>query len=262
MPTSARWILRCVGLAGLLVGFFSTGTLRAQPSVADGSRPDEDVYAEFSLTVAHPQGPLGENVSTPGLGGTVMGGGRLPGLPIVLLSEVGLLQLNRTDRVDLTRFQDRFNDDGRSTSPSPVTVDSDSKVVRGHLVARLQPRIGIVEPYVDGLVGASYFVSDAEILGGVGFDPRQVDLSSEFNDLVLSYGGGGGVRVVISDGPFGSKHNSGTLSVILGVRYLRGGEVRHVGEESLRATDCGIHIRTVRSRTDMLTLRFGVQLER
>lgn len=248
------------GILCLLLCLAGAGVVQAQPD-SEGPAADS-LYTELTLTRGHPQGAFEENLAAPGLGATVAIGGRVPGLPLVLLSEVGLLTFDRRDHLEATWFEEQLTDVDVTFPASAVSVTSNHHLLTGHLVVRLQPALGPIEPYVDGLLGVNYFFSRTRLEGDIAFERRGLRASTNFDDLSFSYGAGGGIQVRLFEKPLGMYESPTRLSVNLGVRYLYGPETAYLGTESLRVTDRDLTFEPIRSRTDLLLPRLGLQLER
>lgn len=245
----------------LLLCLAGTGIAQAQTS-NPWAQEDDSIYTELAFIRGQPQGAFNKNLSTPGLGGAGAIGGRVPGLPFVLLTEVGLLSYNRRDRLELSRFQEQLEGVSLEFPLSTVSLKSNHYILTGHFVARLQPSIGRIEPYLDALLGLKYFFSNTRVEGDVAFERQGLEASANFDDLVLSYGAGGGVQVQLFKKPLGLDGRLTSVSINLGVRYLFGPVATYLGTESLRLTDRGLTFVPVRSRTDLLVPQVGIQLER
>ncbi len=228
---------------------------------------EQEGQLEVNLAAARPLGAFGEHLGETGLGLSVFAGGYVPQLPLVLGTELALMNFGFENHLELTRS-------GVPIAPdipvSTLDVESSTNVLMGHLVARLQPRTGAVRPYLDALLGLRYFFSRTRIrsdffldLDEAAFAPGGSGLraAATFEDLALSYGVGGGLSLRVYTGAMGGGGRTGAVSLHLGVRYLRSPEVKYLSEDAIRRTGEQIVFDVVASRADLLVPQFGLRVD-
>lgn len=227
----------------LLALFLLSAAVQAQV------RPQGDLYFVTGL----PRGDFRANVDDPGFGLSVFGGLGFEGVPVVLGAELGFLIYGQEVR------REPFS----STIPDVrVRVVTSNNIATGHLVLRLQPPRGAVQPYLDGLVGFKYFFTETRIESENRSDDEPIAASTNFDDAAPSYGVGGGVQVKLYGG-YGERPRGHVqaLNLTLGVRYLLGGEAEYLKRGSIeRHRDGTLEYDVSRSKTDLLMPHLGVTL--
>jgi len=152
-----------------------------------------------------------------------------------------------------------------STTIPDVTVDvtTSNNVLLGHFLIRLQPRVGPIRPYLDGLVGFNYLFTQTKIESQEGQD-QDIATSTNFDDFAFSYGGGGGIMIKVYDGTKKRKPSKGGLTAVLvdaRVRYLKGSEAEYLKEGSIGREDTEVTYDVIKSNTDLLTVQIGAIFE-
>ena len=152
-----------------------------------------------------------------------------------------------------------------STTIPDVTVDvtTSNNVLLGHLLLRLQPRVGAIRPYLDGLVGFNYLFTQTKIESQEGQE-QEIATSTNFDDFAFSYGGGGGIMIKVYDGTKKTKPSKGGLAAVLvdaRVRYLKGSEAEYLKEGSIGREDTEVTYDVIKSNTDLLTVQIGAIFE-
>lgn len=212
--------------AAQLVGVALATSIAA--STAHASH-DLDGVVELSLLGAFPSGDYGRVVDDEGIGVDAMIGGRVAD----------------TVQLGLQLGWSRFGSAPVTDSVGhPFATVSDNTFM-SHLVLRVQPRFGIVRPYVEGLLGArALFATDT---GGAleGSSLRDTDWAA-------SYGLGAGVGIRLLGGRDGPE-----LSISAGLRHLWGSESTYLVVRD-RYPDPTFEVR--RSRTDVWQPRIGLSL--
>ena len=224
------------GLFILALGGSLTGVAHAQ------IYPQGDI----SVVVGFPQGEFEDHVDDAGVGLNFFAGIGLGQTPFVVGLDGGFLVYG------FERRREPF-----STTIPDVTVDVETSnaIAMGHVLLRLQPPTGFVQPYVDGLFGFKYFftktsISDEDFRGD---DP--IVSSTNFDDAALSYGVGGGLDIQIHQG----RRKAVLISV--GARYLFGSEAEYLQEGSIERRNGRVFFTTDRSETDILMAQLGVTLK-
>ena len=221
----------------------------------------------INLVAAFPLGEFDDHVSEMGAGLSTFFGGRVPGFPFVLGTELGWLTFATQDRAALF---------GTNTALSAVTVATSRNILSAHLVARLTPEKGLVRPYADAILGLKYFVSRARIeadvdagaiVGGDGpiivdRDRRdEISVSSSFNDLAFSTGVGAGIDFDVFRQHVATWNREAIVSVSVGARYVVGPKMQFLPRESLPSDVGDIVIDAERSRTDMIVPTLGLRID-
>jgi hypothetical protein len=132
-----------------------------------------------------------------------------------------------------------------------VNVRTTNNIGWTHLLLRLQPRKGKIRPYAEGLVGAKYLFTETSI--GDDFSDQDIASDTNFSDTTSSYGAGGGVQIHLAD-----FNRRSQIVFDTKVRYLRGGHADYLKKGSIIRTPTGVIFDVLSSRTDMVTLHFGV----
>jgi len=149
-----------------------------------------------------------------------------------------------------------------STTIPDVTVDvtTSNNILLGHFLLRLQPRVGAIRPYLDGLVGFNYLFTQTEIKSQM----QDVATSTNFDDFAFSYGGGGGIMIKVYDGTKKTKPSKGRFAAVLvdvRVRYLKGSKAEYLKEGSIGREDTEVTYDVIESNTDLLTVQIGAIIE-
>lgn len=191
---------------------------------------------------AFPKGDLDENISDDGLGVGIYGGYQPNHTPFVVGFDLGFINYGSTS------YKGPFRDCCRDLEE----VETKNNIATGHLFFKIQPPIGPIRPYFEGLVGVKHFFTDTTFHEDDEFDN---DTDREFDDTAISYGIGGGLSLILRDG---RRLNGPSVLLNFGVRYLLGGETEYVVEESVEINGTQVSFDTVESDTDILTARVGL----
>jgi opacity protein-like surface antigen len=143
-----------------------------------------------------------------------------------------------------------YGDERRLDPTISERVTTSNYILLPHFVLRAQPRLGVIRPYVEGLIGLKYLwtessTSEVDIDGNVIND---VNLS----DTSFSYGVGGGLQISPT------KTRESRFMLDIGVRWLRGGRAEYLREGSIRGVNGSVVYDVLSSRTDALAVRAGV----
>ena len=199
------------------------------------------------FTVALPKGEFDEKVENNGYGFTGQALFFMPSSPVAIGASLGGLIYGSESR------EEPFS----MTIPD-VTVDVETRnyILTGHAVLRLQPPSGPFRPYVDGVIGFHYLFTQTSIKS----QAENVASDTNWDDGVLSYGGGGGIMFEILAG--GAKRGSKPFKVYadIGARYLKGGEAQYLKEGSIRREDGRVLYDVEESKTDLLAIYVGVSV--
>jgi len=138
-----------------------------------------------------------------------------------------------------------------------VDVSTTNALLLGHAFLRFRPRVGVVRPYLDVLVGFHHLTTDTSIDGG--YDEYGSASSNNYRDTVLSYGVGAGVVfpvLLVKRASDGSRIWSIDLDV--GARYLQGGTADYLTEGSIDRHHGDVTYLLSRSSTDLFTANIGL----
>lgn len=122
-----------------------------------------------------------------------------------------------------------------------------------HLLLQISPFTGTVRPYIDGLVGGAYIFTTSEVRSENS--DEQIAQSTNYDDFNLSYGGGLGLLLLISQ----DLGDVTSLYLDLKARYMYGTEARYLTEEDIEVLSLTeVRYRPRESKTDLLTFHIGV----
>ena len=208
------------------------------------------INAEGSLkfTFGLPQGEFADKLDANGFGGNIDGAIGFPGSPLLVGADLGFMIYGH----------ERRNEPFSTTIPD-ITVDvvTDNSLATGHLFLRLKPNLPGIQPYADALFGFKYFFTETRI-ESEQFDQDEITRSTNFDDTVLSYGFGGGVKISLFT-PTGDNGPDGVY-LDLGAKYLKGPEASYLQEGSIRRQNGQVTFDVDQSKTDILLIQFGIGL--
>jgi hypothetical protein len=211
-------------------------------------------YLGIGPTIVIPSGEFAKNIPNAGFGLTAMFGYSIGSMPVMLGLEGGFAIYGSKER------REPFS----STIPDvTVKVQTTNSIGFGHLLLRLQPQEGIVRPYVDGLVGANY-LSTTTSVNNEGNGEAEVASSTNQDDLVLSYGAGGGVMIRVYHEDYrkndDSQKSDGPAEVFIDLRgrYMWGNVADYLTEDSITRNGSNVQYDVKRSKTDLATVYLGV----
>lgn len=136
-----------------------------------------------------------------------------------------------------------------------VEVKTTNNILLGHLLLRAQAKKGPIRPYVEGLVGFNYLFTETKIEDVD--DEEEIASSTNLDDGVFSFGGGGGVMVKLYRGTT-KKAKIWSILLDLRVRYIVGGEAEYLKEGSIKRENGKVVFDKIKSKTDLLTTQLGV----
>lgn len=208
------------------------------------------INAEGSLkfTFGLPQGEFADKLDANGFGGNIDGAIGFPGSSLLVGADLGFMIYGH----------ERRNEPFSTTIPD-ITVDvvTDNSLATGHLFLRLKPNLPGIQPYADALIGFKYFFTETRI-ESEQFDQDEITRSTNFDDTVLSYGFGGGVKISLFT-PTGD-NGPGGVYLDLGAKYLKGPEASYLQEGSIRRQNGQVTFDVDQSKTDILLIQFGIGL--
>ncbi len=235
-------------------------TIGCSPAYAQFHDPGE-MRADVHVTLGIPQGDLGDRIDRNAYGVGALIGGRVPGLPLILGSELGFLNYGTDSRLSIhSTVFDAGVDRDLAVPVEAMNVNVAKNVLLGHFVARLQPTEGVFQPYVDVLAGVKSFVTRVNVDSDVIVFRRGLSQDSRITDLAFSYGVGGGLELALYEYKSGWHDRPAKMSLYGGVRYLFGTKAEYVGEGSWTEVNGRLVFDTVESRTDLLVPHFGIRV--
>lgn len=220
-----------------------------------------EVRADVHVTMGIPQGDLDDSFDRNAYGIGALIGGRVPGLPLILGTEVGYMNYGSDSQLSIhSTVLDGGIDPDLAFPVEAMNIDVAKNVLLGHFVVRLQPTQGVVQPYIDALAGLKAFSTRINVDSDVIVFRRGISQDSYIKDLAFSYGVGGGLELAVYEYHSVWKDDPAMISLYGGVRYLFGTEAEHVGEDSWTEIDGRLVFDPVESRTDLLVPHFGIRV--
>ena len=172
----------------------------------------------------------------------------------------GLLYLN-DQRYAALRLEGNLVIYGSETIRTPLSptvpfVDVDVRTTNSILSAGVGPQVfltrGAIRPYVFGTVGLSYFVTETSVQGD--YDEEPFASTTNFDDLNLSLGGGGGLSVGFYQGEV-------ALNLDLSVAYSHNGLTEYLTKGDLRRLPRGGWVADpILSDANLVTYRVGISV--
>jgi len=244
-------------LASLLSGLMLAVVVAfASANVATGQealRTFGDAGIGFDIGI--PQGEFKRNVpEQAAFGGSIHFAYRPGGSPVLLGGDLGYMIYGRDVRREYFSL----------TIPDVfVRVTTSNNILLGHLLLRLQPAGGVIRPYVEGLFGFKYFWTETKVENEHDTDAEPIAKSINWSDAALSYGGGIGLAIVVSDQTqkrVASGEGPVAIMLDLRLRYLLGMEAEYLKKGSIQVVGTQVTYDVHRSLTDMLIPHIGVSI--
>jgi hypothetical protein len=226
-------------LAALLATLVVAEPLGAQYGF--GRRPAR-VSLGGSAFLAQPVGEFGNYVDN-GFGG----GGHL----LLRVDPHGFLAL-RADLGYLVYGHERKRISLPDAGRVQFDVTTSNNILTYSFGPQLMMPVGPIRPYVNAMVGGSYFFTQSS----VGGSDNESDFAStrNFSDNVPSYGFGGGVFM-----PFAVRN--ALIGLDLGARFIRNGVTRYLREGGITdLPDGGYTVSPIESRTNLVVYHAGVSV--
>ncbi len=219
-------------------------------------RPSITGVGRLNFVVGLPSGAFRDQIQRSGFGGNLFAGAHFGRTPLVLGVDLGFLVYGRS--VDTVPFSGTV---GPRVTVEVVTTNS---ILEPHLVLRLQPQIGRVQPYVDGLLGFKYLFTQTRVRDEDRSDNEDIASSTNFQDLTWSGGAAAGIDVQVYRAA--PDEDVRRVGLHLGAQYLVGGRAEYLAGGSLEDTndngqldDAELDIR--RSTTTLIQPQVGVTVE-
>ncbi len=202
----------------------------------------------LSFIVGSPQGQFDTQVDATGFGINAFGGIRVGrNSPVLMGIDLGFLIYGHESR------REPFS---RTIPDVNVDVVTDNNIVLSHFLLRFQPARGAVRPYFDGLFGLKYFFTETRIQDTDLFQDQSVVSSTNFEDVALSYGVGGGVSFALAR----AGGRGGVVSLDIGIRYLLGSEASYLRRGSIERSRGRVSYDVFQSETNLLETRIGASI--
>jgi hypothetical protein len=227
--------MRRFAIVVLLVSLFLTCSLPAQ-----------NFQGGLGFIVGAPQGEFKDNLDATGFGITGHIGYSPKTQPVMIGVEFGYMNYGSETRTEpfSTTIPDVF-----------VNVTTTNNLVLTHLFLRAQPAKGAIRPYLEGLVGVSYFFTETKI-ENKNHGGEEIASNTNQDDATLSGGGGLGAMVQV----YSKDKDNRKIEVLLDfrTRYLLGGEAEYLKKGSIRRESNRVVYDINKSKTNLLTFQFGV----
>jgi len=134
-----------------------------------------------------------------------------------------------------------------------LDVDTYNNIAQGLFFVRLQPRVGDVSPYVEGLAGVSYIFTDTTVSDDDAED--DVAYNINFDDWTVTAGAGAGVIVRLHKRRGGG---GGGTFLDFKVRYMAGGRATYLTQGGLVVEGDQVRYTVDRSGTSFVTVQAGL----
>ncbi len=228
-----------------IVGFGFLSMTSAQ----NGENPDNgfhhlDFGADFMVGV--PQGGFRNNIENPGFGIDMFAVYHLKGLHFGLGADLGFVTYGTSRR------DEPFNPNIPEVT---VRVSTNNNIAFGHLMTRIQPTHGAIQPYIDGLVGLNYLFTQSRVTDDR--DTEEIASSTNFEDVAFSGGIAAGSKFRITETMDEDSGRIIRLYLDLRARFLLGGEAEYLQEGSIIVDNGQMTFDSNYSRTDLMTFHIG-----
>lgn len=215
---------------------------------ASSGEAQQSFQGSLNFCLGFPQGEFRNNVDSIGYGGTGHFAYNFPRSSIFVGASFGVLV---------------YGSERRTESFSTQTLDFDVDEVTAnmifmcHFLLRIQPQKGIIRPYLDGLIGFNYLSTTTSVKSYRYGEMHNIASSNILNDLVLSWGTGGGVMIQVYSKKR-KKRNPFVIYIDLGAHYLWSKEAEYMKEGSIHLENDQVLYDIYKSTTDLLTGHIGV----
>lgn len=216
---------------------------------ASSGDAQQSFQSSLNFSLGFPQSEFKNNVDSIGLGGTGHFAYNFPRSSIAVGARFGILVYGRESRTESFSTQ---------TLDFDVDEVTTNMIFMCHFLLRVQPQKGIIRPYLDGLVGFNYIWTTTSVKSYRYGESHNLAISNIQNDLVLSWGTGGGVMIQVYSKKRKKRNNPFVIYIDLGAHYLWSKEAEYMKEGSIRQEDDQILYDIYKSTTDLLTGHIGV----
>ena len=222
--------------------FFAVLLLRPVPSFGQPGRPPVGLRG-FPLGGIFPSGAFDSHVGRDG-GVAAIHLAKRSGLSPVF---VGLeLSFSYYGHVHRHAYMDNIPE-------VELDVDTYNNIAQGLFFVRLQPRVGDVSPYFEGLAGVSYIFTDTTVSDDDAEDDVAYDIN--FDDWTVTAGAGAGVIVRLHGRRGGG---GGGTFLDFKVRYMAGGRATYLTQGGLVVEGDQVKYTVDRSGTSFVTVQAGL----
>ncbi len=139
-----------------------------------------------------------------------------------------------------------------------IKVSTTNALIRGHAVMRLQPQVGRMRPYFEGLIGLQHLTTDTRANDPSDWEDESIASTNHSRSTVFSYGLGGGLMLNLYRSRNPDPRRGFSVDLEAGVRYIRGGSAEYLTPGDIEVKEWEITYYVNRSRTDFLAPRLGV----
>jgi hypothetical protein len=236
MKNEKRQLLRCLKVTALAL----TLILFSQFSFAG------NFEGSMSLSLGSPRGEMSDYIDNTAFGVSGTLGINLGKSPFLVGVDLGYLNYGNDRRYDYLHNYPHIG----------FTLKHSYNILQSLAFLRFQPiKKGTVSPYIDGLLGVSYFWTATSLEND--FEDESVHIETNQEDAALAYGVGGGLKIKL--GSRKKKHlASGEKYFIdLRFRYLFGGKVEYLTKGSILSDEFGTTYFLSESRSDLFSVQIG-----
>ncbi len=227
-------------------------TASAQNRTYERGGDYQQTRADLNFVFAIPQGDFEDNLDEIPVGASLFLGGRVPNSPIVLGTELAFLNYGTTGQLELFDYE--------GIPVSVVGLGTSNNMAMGHLVARIQPQTGAIQPFIDLLAGVRYYNTRARLESDIILFRNGLSGAADLrSDWAFSAGAGAGLDLNLYRGPMGFNNEEGSVALNIGARYLFGTEAEYATE--LRQHNGGVSFDEVESRTDLIQPQLGLRVK-
>ncbi|MBN1780213.1 hypothetical protein JW948_03740 [bacterium] len=206
--------------------------------------------ASANLEVGIPQNEFSDNLDATGFGGGLSFLYELPMTPLSIGAGFDFLIYGSETR----------REPWSQTIPDvTVEVSRTNSIIQGFLMMRIQPPIGAVRPYFDGLLGFNYFSTSTSVKSE--WSDEEIASSTNYDDGTSCMGFGGGLlfRVYEKEAkPEIPNDRDVTVFIDAGFRYLNGGEARYLKKGDIEINEANkVVYHPHESTTDLVVIKLG-----
>ncbi len=206
------------------------------------------------FTIGLPQGEFKENVDRTGFGLS----GQMawqPNPSVALGGALGVL---------IYGSETRYEPFSLTVPDVTVEVHTSNNFSFGNLLLQLRANLPIAKPYLEGRFGFNYLWTETSV-EDVNSD-YDVASSTNFDDITIAYGGGGGIMIQVWEQKKRKRSRTmgGTERVYIDLKvlYMLGGNAEYLREGDIeRHTDGTVTYYYSESKTDILDIHIGVAAE-
>ena len=242
-------LFRLLALSLIVLAFSGNASITS----AQHARFSENTFHHWdfgaNFMVGVPQGAFRQNIEKPGFGVDMFGVYHLKRLPFGIGADFGFITYGTSRR------NEPFNPNIPEVT---VRVSTSNNITFGHLMARIQPSHGTIQPYVDGLVGVSYLFTQSRVTDDQ--ELNEIASSTNFEDVAFSGGIAAGTKIRLTEIIDQETGRKTRLYLDLRVRYIRGGEAEYLKEGSITVENGQMLFESNYSRTDLMTFNLGFTL--